>query len=99
MHSDLFVTSNSECADSISSLAYGFLLKLYSWIEYRHGKHTIDGSLTAQLLEHLCSPSESITRFAHRDVEDELLDAQLLHGVLGLFGFSLCCNVSTCTIS
>jgi hypothetical protein len=27
MHSDLFVTSNSECADSISSLACGFLLE------------------------------------------------------------------------
>lgn len=42
---------------------------------------TVDGSLTAQLLEHLGGTSKSVTRLANGDVEDELLDAQLTHGV------------------
>ena len=42
---------------------------------------TVNRGLTAQLLEHLSSTSESITRFADRNVEYELLDAQLAHGV------------------
>jgi len=41
----------------------------------------VDWSLTAQLLEHFGSTSESVTRFADGDVEDEFLDAQLPHGV------------------
>ena len=41
----------------------------------------VDGSLTAQLLEHLGGTSKSVTRLANGDVEDELLDAQLTHGV------------------
>jgi len=44
----------------------------------------VDGGLTAQLLEHLGGTSKSITRLANGDVENELLDAQLAHGVLGL---------------
>ena len=48
----------------------------------------VDGSLTAQLLEHLRGTSETITRLADRDVEDELLDAELPHGVGG-FSFGL----------
>jgi len=40
--------------------------------------------LTAKLFEHLGSTSEPVTRFANGDVEDELLDAQLPHGVLAL---------------
>jgi len=45
-------------------------------------RHTVDGCLTAQLLEHLCGTSKSVTRLADGDVEDELLDFQLPHGVL-----------------
>ena len=44
----------------------------------------VDGSLTAQLLEQLRGTSETITRLANGDVEDELLDAELPHGVVGL---------------
>jgi hypothetical protein len=45
---------------------------------------TVDWSLTTQLFEHLCCTGESVTRFAHGDVEDEFLDAQLPHGVAAL---------------
>ena len=44
----------------------------------------VDGSLTRKLLEHLGGTSEPVTRLADRDVEDELLDAELPHGVGGL---------------
>ena len=44
----------------------------------------VDGSLTAQLFKHLCRTGETITRLADGDVEDELLDAELPHGVGGL---------------
>lgn len=46
----------------------------------------VDGSLTAQLLEHLGCSGQTITRLANRDVEDELLDAELPHGVGRLVG-------------
>lgn len=48
----------------------------------------VDGSLTAQLLEHLGRTGQSVTRLADGDVEDELLDAKLPHGVGG-FGVGL----------
>jgi hypothetical protein len=44
----------------------------------------VDGGLTAELFEHLGRTSETITRLANRDIEDELLDAELPHGVGGL---------------
>lgn len=44
-------------------------------------KHTVYGSLTAQLLKHLCGTSEPVTRFTNGDVEDEFRDAELPHGV------------------
>jgi hypothetical protein len=44
----------------------------------------VDGGLTRQLLEHLGGTSEPVTRLADGDVEDELLDAELPHGVGGL---------------
>lgn len=54
----------------------------------------VDWSLTAQLLEHLGGTRKSVTRLADGDVEDELLDAQLTHGVgalvLGALGLVLC---------
>ena len=50
---------------------------------------TVDRSLTAQLFQHLRSAGQSVTRFSDRDVEDELLDAEILHGVAALLsGFS-----------
>lgn len=47
-------------------------------------RRTVDGGLTGQLLEHLGGTGQSVTRLADRDVQDELLDAELPHGVLGL---------------
>jgi len=44
----------------------------------------VDRSLTAELFEHLGCTSETITRLADGDVQDELLDAELPHGVGGL---------------
>lgn len=50
--------------------------------------------MTAQLLEHLGGTRKSVTRLADGDVENELLDAQLTHGVgalvLGALGLVLC---------
>ena len=48
----------------------------------------VDRSLTAQLLEHLGRSGQTITRLADGDVEDQLLDAELPHGVGG-FGVGL----------
>ena len=48
------------------------------------------------MFEHLCGTSKSVTRLSDGDVEDELLDAELPHGVLGLLaGFNLHHFVST----
>jgi len=41
----------------------------------------VDGSLTRQLLKHLRGTSKSVTRLTDGDVQHELLDAQLAHGV------------------
>jgi hypothetical protein len=49
-------------------------------------KLTVDWGLTAQLLQHLCSTSQSVTRFTNRDIQNELLDAELPHGILGFLG-------------
>ena len=43
--------------------------------------HTVDRSLTAQLFQDFGSTSETITRFTDRDIEDELVNAQLTHRV------------------
>lgn len=40
--------------------------------------------MTGQLLKHLGGTGKSVTRLANADVEDELLDAELPHGVLSL---------------
>jgi hypothetical protein len=47
-------------------------------------KRTVDRGLTGELLQHLGGTGQSVTRLADRDVQDELLDAELPHGVLGL---------------
>lgn len=46
--------------------------------------HTVDRGLTAQLLEHLGGSGKSVTRLADRDVEHQLLDLKLAHGVARL---------------
>ena len=62
------------------------------------GGRTVDWCLTAQLLEHLGGSCQPISRLADGDVEDQLLDLQLAHGVgalaiaagrLGGFAFRL----------
>jgi hypothetical protein len=55
-------------------------------------ERTVNWSLTRKLLENLGGTSKSVTRLANRDVEDELLDAKLLHWVL--LGFGLFDNIS-----
>lgn len=47
---------------------------------------TVDRSLTRKLLEHLGGTGEPVTRLADGDVEDQLLDLELPHGVLSLLG-------------
>ena len=44
----------------------------------------VDGCLTGQLLEHLGCSGQSITRLSHTDIEDELLDLEFPHRVVGL---------------
>ena len=85
--SNLLVTTDTECTDSVAGLAYeeNVVLKSRSLLLISCApalRRTVDGCLTAQLLEHLCGTSKSVTRLADGDVEDELLDFQLPHGVL-----------------
>ena len=47
---------------------------------------TVDRSLTRKLLEHLGGTGEPVTGLANGDVEDQLLDLELPHGVLSLLG-------------
>jgi len=49
----------------------------------------VDWSLTRQLFQHLCGSGQSVTRLSDGDIENELLDAKLLHWVAVLVsGFS-----------
>lgn len=61
------------------------------------GERTVDGCLTAQLLEHFGGLGQSVTGFTNGDVEDEFLDAQLAHGVGALVfaGFRLHFQISS----
>ena len=43
--------------------------------------HTVDWSLTTELFKHFGSTSESITRFADRNVQDQLVDTEFPHGI------------------
>jgi len=47
----------------------------------------VDGSLTAELFEHLGRSREPVTRLADGDVEDKFLDTQSAHGVGGVVLF------------
>jgi hypothetical protein len=51
----------------------------------------VDGGLTGQLLEDLGSPGKSVTRLSDGDVQNELLNLQLPHGVVCLLGSHGCC--------
>ena len=82
---DLFVTADTEGTDGVTGLAWG-RGQMLSGTSRDGSQRTVDGSLTRKLLEHLGGTSESVTRFTDGDVQNELLNLQLLHGVLGLFG-------------
>ena len=59
--------------------------------------HTVDGSLTAQLFQHLGGTGEPISRLSDGDVKHELLDAKLPHGVRALVvSFRLCSSLDMC---
>ena len=80
---DLFVTTDTEGTDGVTGLAYPAIhisLSIPANLS-NSDRLTVDGGLTAKLLKHLGRASEPITRLADTDVEDELLDAQLAHGV------------------
>jgi len=83
VHSDLLVTTDTEGSDGVTSLAWKTELEVCRDV-LEQIMRTVDGSLTAQLFQHLRSTGQSVTRFSDRDVEDELLDAELLHGVAAL---------------
>jgi hypothetical protein len=55
--------------------------------------HTVNWGLAAQLLQHLGSTGQSVTRLANANVEDELLDREIPHGVLRLFRHCCGCSV------
>jgi hypothetical protein len=81
---NLFVTADTEGTDGVAGLAYRGSVRILANLRGERWKRTVDRSLTAQLLEHLGGSGQSVTRLADRDVEHELLDAKLAHGVLGL---------------
>ena len=88
---DLLVTADTEGTDGVAGLACGSVNPTSSSCNLEETRlvllvcsRTVDGSLTAQLLEHLGGTSKSVTRLTNRDVQDELGDAELAHGVAGL---------------
>lgn len=94
---DLLVTADTEGTDGVAGLAFSNLsvcisrkqivvvesadFRGFDWWVVRR---TVDGGLTAQLLEHFGGTGQSVTRLADGDVEDEFLDAKLPHGVARL---------------
>lgn len=82
---NLFVTADTEGTDGVAGLAcWARALEIPTTGGESRSGRTVDGGLTGQLLEHLGGTGQSVTRLADRDVEDELLDAKLAHGVLCL---------------
>lgn len=49
----------------------------------------VNRSLTRELLKYLSGTSKSVTRLADGDIEGELLDTQLAHGVGGLVSLGI----------
>ena len=84
VHSDLLVSPDSKGSDGVPSLAYFIALECRRLVQCAV-MLTVDGSLTAELFQHLGGTGQSVTRLADGDIEDELLDRELLHRVLGLF--------------
>lgn len=46
-----------------------------------NGLRTVDWGLTTELFEYFGGTSESVTRFTNRNVQNQLVDAELPHGV------------------
>ena len=93
--SDLLVTADTEGTDGVTGLAFSCVLARRTPHQFSGGmgKRTVDRSLTRQLLEHLGGTSEPVTGFTDRDVQNELLNLELPHGVASLLGRH-CCGVS-----
>lgn len=95
MDGDLFIAADTECSDGVAGFACRDTKEITldiskAWpvseatcsIESRMRVwHTVDWSLTAQLLKHFGSTGQSIARFANGDIEDEFLDTELAHRV------------------
>jgi hypothetical protein len=91
VHGDLLVAPDAEGADGVAGFACinGSASRVGVWkaLCWSHVRRegwilrTVDRSLTRQLLQHLRSTGQSIARLADGDVENELVDAQLSHGV------------------
>lgn len=89
---DLFVTSDTEGSDGVTGLALRDSVRwnCIAMFENR-SKLTVDGGLTRKLLQHLGGTGKSVTRLSDGDVQNELLNLQLPHGVVCLFGSHGCC--------
>lgn len=49
---------------------------------------TVDGRLATELFEHFCCSCQSVTGFADRDIENQFINAEFPHGILGfVFAF------------
>jgi hypothetical protein len=94
VNSNLFVTSDTESSDGVTGLAFEGKIQsdgIASPCSKIGQKLTVDGGLTRKLLKDLGSSSESVTRLSDGDVQNELLNLQLPHGVVCLLGSHGCC--------
>ena len=81
MNGNLFVSTNAKSSNGIPCFAY----KRWSEGTGREGRGlTVDWRLATELLKHFGSSSQSITRFANGNVENEFLDTKLSHGIARL---------------
>ena len=55
-------------------------------IQLQDAQRTVDGGLTRKLLEHLGGTGKSVTRLADGNVQNELLNLELPHGVGSFLG-------------
>jgi hypothetical protein len=97
MHGDLLVTTDTEGSDGVAGLAWrrvsmindpwfhvAMLMEFSQKEALRGAARTVDWRLTRQLLKNFGSTSETITRFADGNVQDEFVNFQLPHRVRAL---------------
>ena len=73
MYSNFFVSADTESSDCITCL----LLETMNESFYL----AVDGCLTTQLFQYFGSSGQSVTRLSNGNVENELLDFDVPHGV------------------